>query len=182
LKKELAYTHIGLGLRHEPYRFGLYDIGGEMDYQPKTTVGRVFTERGIYRAGETIFFKGILRELKQGKWKLPTRKQVYVTVRDSKDETIYNKSLALSNDFGSFSDSLTTKPNAPLGYYTIQVKGSTSDNDFNLFATDEFRVEAYRPATFETKISSSQSSFVRGDMFIATLSPPLKGDTFSAHR
>jgi uncharacterized protein YfaS (alpha-2-macroglobulin family) len=168
-EKELAYTTSGWDYGIEPYRFGLYDIGGEMAYYPKTTAGRVFTERGIYRAGETIFFKGVLRELKQGKWKLPTRKQVYVTVRDSKDETIYNKSLALSNDFGSFSDSLTTKPNAPLGYYTIQVKGSTSDNDFNLFATDEFRVEAYRPATFETKISSSQSSFVRGDMFIATI-------------
>ncbi|MFN3638513.1 MAG: Ig-like domain-containing protein [Chloroherpetonaceae bacterium] len=168
-ENQLAYTTSGWDYGIEPYRFGFYDIGGEMDYSPKTTVGRVFTERGIYRAGETIFFKGILRELKQGKWKLPTRKQVYVEVRNSKSETIYSKFLNLSSEFGSFSDSLTTKPNAPLGYYIIQVKGSNSESDYNIFATDDFRVEAYRPATFETKISSSQSSFVRGDLFVATI-------------
>ncbi len=168
-ENQLAYTTSGWDYGIEPYRFGLYDIGGEMDYSPKTMVGQVFTERGIYRAGETVFFKGIVRELKQGKWKLPTRKQVYVEVRNSKSETIYSKFLNLSSEFGSFSDSLTTKANAPLGYYTIQVKGSNSESDYNLFATNDFRVEAYRPATFETKISSSQSSFVRGDLFVATI-------------
>lgn len=168
-ENQLAYTTSGWDYGIEPYRFGFYDIGGEMDYYPKTTMGRVFTERGIYRAGETIFFKGVLRELKQGKWKLPTRKQVYVSIRDSKGETVYSKSLNLSNDFGSFSDSLTTKSNAPLGFYSIQVKGSTRENDYDVFASDDFRIEAYRPATFETKISSSQSSFVRGEMFVATI-------------
>ncbi len=168
-ENQLAYTTSGWDYGIEPYRFGLYDIGGEMDYYPKTTVGGVFTERGIYRAGETIFFKGILRDLKQGKWKLPTRKQVYVSIRDSKGETVYGKMLNLSTDFGSFSDSLLTKPNAPLGFYSIQVKGSNRESDYDMFASDEFRIEAYRPATFETKISSSQSSFVRGDMFVATV-------------
>lgn len=168
-ENQIAYATSGWDYGIEPYRFGLYDIGGEMEYYPKTTVGRVFTERGIYRAGETIYFKGVLRDWKQGKWKLPTRKQVFVQVRDSKGETIYGKTLNLTADFGSFSDSLSTKPNAPLGFYSVQVKGSNSESDHNLFASDEFRVEAYRPATFETKISASQTSFVRGDELKATI-------------
>lgn len=168
-ENQLAYTTSGWDYGIEPYRFGFYDIGGEMDYSPKTTVGRVFTERGIYRAGETVFFKGMLRELKQGKWKLPARKQVYVSIRDAKGETIYGKMLTLSSEFGSFNDSLVTKPTAPLGYYSIQVKSSSREDDFYIFAAEDFRVEAYRPATFETRINAAQKSFTCGDEFSATI-------------
>lgn len=168
-ENDIAYTTSGWDYGIEPYRFGLYDIGGEIDDDPKTTVGQVFTERSIYRAGETIYFKGIIREFKQGKWKLPTDKQFSVSIRDSKSETVYNKTLNLSSDFGSFSDSLTTKPNAPLGYYSIQVRDTKRKDDYRAVASDEFRIEAYRPATFETKISSSQTSFVRGETFSATV-------------
>ncbi|MCS6988676.1 MAG: MG2 domain-containing protein [Chloroherpetonaceae bacterium] len=166
-ENQIAYTSSSWDYGIEPYRFGFYDIGFETDYYPKTTEGQAFTERGIYRAGETIYFKGVLREWKQGKWKLPTRKQVFVQVRNSKDEAIYEKSLNLSPEFGSFSDSLVTKPNAPLGFYSIQVKDSK--NSLFSFASGEFRVEAYRPTTFETKISSSQKSFIRGEEFKATI-------------
>jgi len=163
---QLAYTVSSWSYGIEPYRFGLYNIDDGGD---ESKVGHVFTERGIYRAGETVFFKGVVREFKQGKWKLPARKQVYIEVQDSKGETIYSKSLTLSSNFGSFSDSLTTEPDAPLGYYTIIVKESDRGDDKGRLATGEFRVEAYRPAVFETKIAASQSSFVRGDMFVATV-------------
>ncbi len=168
-ENQIAYATSGWDYGIEPYRFGFYDIGGDIDYYPETTTGEVFTERGIYRAGETIFFKGVLREWKQGKWKIPTRKQVFVQILDSKGEKIYDKTLNLSSEFGSFSDSLKTKPNAPLGFYSIQVKGSNSEVDHNLLAVDDFRIEAYRPATFETKISSSRNAFVRGDELKATI-------------
>jgi uncharacterized protein YfaS (alpha-2-macroglobulin family) len=85
--------------------------------------GRLFTERGIYRPGEKVFFKGVVREYKEGSIKPPSKLKPKVTIVNSKDEEIYSKEIPLSK-FGTVYDSLDIKPFFPLGTYTVKMKYS----------------------------------------------------------
>ena len=83
--------------------------------------GHVFTERGIYRPGEKVYFKGTLREYRDGKILPPTSNKVLFTIMNSKDEEIYRKEIVLS-DFGTASDNFEIKSYFPLGTYTLNMQ------------------------------------------------------------
>ena len=83
--------------------------------------GQVFTERGIYRPGEKVFFKGVVREYRDGLIRPPSKTSPRVTIVNSKNEEIYSKELKVS-PFGTINDSLDVKPFFPLGTYTVTMK------------------------------------------------------------
>ncbi len=83
--------------------------------------GHVFTERGIYRPGEKVYFKGTVREYRDGKIMPPPSEKVLFTITDSKDEEVYGKEAALS-EFGTANGFLETKAYFPLGTYTVNMQ------------------------------------------------------------
>lgn len=85
--------------------------------------GQVFTERGIYRPGEKVFFKGVVREYRDGLIRPPSKTSPKVNILNSKNEEIYSKELKVS-PFGTIDDTLDVKPFFPLGTYTVAMKYS----------------------------------------------------------
>lgn len=102
--------------------------------------GTIFTERGIYRPGERVYFKGVVRQYRDGVITPPAGEQVLFTIRNSKDEEIYRKNLTLS-EFGTANDSFLIKSFFPLGTYTITMKFGPQDTDTvnHTFQVQEFR-------------------------------------------
>ncbi|MBU1109147.1 MAG: hypothetical protein KKB51_20890 [Candidatus Riflebacteria bacterium] len=82
--------------------------------------GNVFTERGVYRPGETTFWKATIREYNDNNIVAPVGTKVRVTVTTSRSEEIYNQELEL-NEFGTCSGSVEIKSFQPLGQYNIKV-------------------------------------------------------------
>jgi len=106
----VAYTTLSFSEGIEPYRFNLFssdyeayseEVGGNA-YVTRT--GSIFTERGLYRAGETVYFKGTLREYRNSKWIMPKQRSYHLLIKNSRDETILMRRVTLSSDFGSFAD------------------------------------------------------------------------------
>ncbi len=62
---DLAFTSSTLDDGLEPYRYG---ISYAWNPEPLQQTGTVFTDRGLYKAGETAHFKGILRQKTDGEW------------------------------------------------------------------------------------------------------------------
>jgi uncharacterized protein YfaS (alpha-2-macroglobulin family) len=62
---DFAYTASDWGTGIFPYRFG---IDYEWNPQPDFCQGLMFTDRGLYRAGEAVFIKGIVRQKKVDSW------------------------------------------------------------------------------------------------------------------
>ena len=62
--------------------------------------GQVFTERGIYRPGETIHFKGLVREYQKGRIISPQGDLCTFEITSPKGEKVFSNELALS-DFGA---------------------------------------------------------------------------------
>lgn len=100
--------------------------------------GHVFTERGIYRPGEKVHFKGTVRQYRDKGVHLPLVRQINFSITNAKGEIIYNRDLTLS-DFGTIADSLTIEPYYPLGTYTIKMRMADAVEQTATFTVQEFR-------------------------------------------
>ena len=85
---------------------------------PRNLKGQVFTERGVYRPGEKVFFKGTVREYKNGAIESPQGIPVTFTVVNSKGEQVFRSEDKLS-DFGAAAGEMATEPHWAVGAYTL---------------------------------------------------------------
>ncbi|OYD15762.1 hypothetical protein CH333_04990 [candidate division WOR-3 bacterium JGI_Cruoil_03_44_89] len=146
----------------EPWRFNIWyrwNIKGE-EYG-----AYIFTEKGLYRAGETVHIKGIMRKKRGGMWILPDIDSIPIRIKNSRGEDIFVDTLKL-NSYGSFFKDLPLSEDAPTGLYLIKV----SLPEKNIYFTNHFRVEAYRPAEFEVKVSAERDTFIVDEGFWAEAS------------
>lgn len=105
--------------------------------------GFVLSDRGIYRPGETVHFKGFVRELRVAQPpRLPENRTVDVEIRDSKGTRVAQKKLTL-NGFGSFSLDHELNPAAALGDYYL--RASVGSRSFQ----ERFSVQEFRPIEFD---------------------------------
>jgi uncharacterized protein YfaS (alpha-2-macroglobulin family) len=110
--------------------------------------GFIQSDRGLYRPGEEVHFKGLVRELAQNQPpRVPKQRAVKVEVTDSRGTVVYADDAALSA-FGGFHFDLGLEPEATLGDY--YVKASLGNQVFR----ERFMVEEYRPAAFELDVKS----------------------------
>ena len=65
----------------------------------------LFTERGVYKPGETVHLKGYALDPDAERPRIPAGKEVTVKVTDSKDREISRTSVELS-EFGSFEEEI----------------------------------------------------------------------------
>jgi alpha-2-macroglobulin len=130
------------------------DFGLPAIYSLPKIAGHVYTDRPIYRPGQTVNFKGVLRNEKDVNFSLPAG-NVQVTINSTSGEQIYQQELALSAN-GSFDGSLKLADGAALGTYNI---GVTLGNQ-GVGAT--FQVAAYRAPEFQVSVTPPADEIVRG--------------------
>ncbi len=131
------------------------DVPVEMYTQPF----RVFTfsDRRIYRPGQTVYYKGYVRADDDGLYSLPpTGLPVRVEVFDGQGRTIATEQLALSEN-GTFDGAILLSENASLGYYyaTAAIEEQYADLSF--------MVAEYRKPEFQGTLSLDRSEYVPGD-------------------
>jgi len=164
--QDLAFVSSNWGTGIEPYRFNIYE---EMYAEPEKIHGSIFTERGIYRAGELVHIKGVVRKNEKGQWKLPDQRNVDCEIKDPFEKTVFKGKLAL-DAFGSFAHDLETREDASLGTYSISASiPSETKGGREYDIRETFRVEAFRPAEFEVHLRTLKESFIFGDMYQAEI-------------
>lgn len=153
-----------------PYTFGI-------QYKARQTypeyAGHVYTERGLYRAGETVYIKGLFRQKRMGEWVISDIKDVELQIKNARNEEIFKKQFTV-NEFGSFNTDFILDSYAVTGTYFISVVdgGSEDPKGFNKlikrrknkfkFSTS-FKVEAFIPAKFEVTAQLSKDSYMYGE-------------------
>ena len=136
-----------------------YDFGIYTDFylQPNEPTGYIYTERPVYRPGQPVYFKGIVRLNDDLNYSLPDFEEVWVEI-DSHDETVYTGTLAL-NSFGSFSGELLLDDEAALGNYWIGV----TTRDGRTVGNGYFEVAEFRKPTFQVTVAAAHSDVAAGD-------------------
>ena len=111
----------------------------------------LFTERPVYKPGETVHLKGIARDWSEKEASIPAGAKMTVRAVDPRDRRFLNKSVTLS-DVGSFSEDIAL-PVGTLGTYRVEVLFADDGKDAEPIATHEIEVQEYTPNAFEIKIA-----------------------------
>jgi alpha-2-macroglobulin len=139
-----------------------WDFGVSDGVAGQTHRVHVYTDRAIYRPGQTVYLKGALRDEQDAVYSLSNLSQVQVTIRDYFGQELYAAGLPLS-DLGTFETQLELPAGAGLGEYVI----TTQVND--VYSQSYFTVAAYRPPEFEVKVEADREEIQRGDSLNATI-------------
>ena len=119
--------------------------------------GLVFTERGVYRPGDSVQIKGILRQQEPRGTSTPAGAPVTLKLSTPAGEAFLTRTLTL-NEFGSFTIEAKIPGSAELGSYGIDVVTSASAH---VYAS--FDVAEYRPSEFKVGVETDKRFYVRGD-------------------
>ena len=107
-----------------------------------------FTDRAIYRPGQTVYFKGvILNENSQIK-ELLVGKETTVVFKDSNWQEVASQTFT-TNEFGSLDGSFVIPNNVSNGYFQINNESGSLG----------FKVEEYKRPTFEITFENPDKSF-----------------------
>jgi uncharacterized protein YfaS (alpha-2-macroglobulin family) len=129
---------------------------GEEAAKPATLKGYLYTDRPAYRPGQTVYFKGVLRQRDGEKYRLPALSGVHVVINDSGDKAVCEQDVSVSSR-GSFQGECVLGANAALGGYTINA--SANDESWQGW----FKVLEYRKPEFEVKLTPDRRFLVAGD-------------------
>ncbi len=120
----------------------------------------LYTDRPIYRPGQPVYFKGIVRAQDDTRFTLMQADRVKVRIYDDMGELVFDEWLPLTPQ-GSFNGTLALADDAPLGYYSISAALSEAD-DARTFGVG-FSVAEYRAPEFQVDVLPQQDEVVQGD-------------------
>jgi uncharacterized protein YfaS (alpha-2-macroglobulin family) len=118
----------------------------------------VYTDRPVYRPGQEVYFKGIVRQNDDLRYSLPKTDKVYVSI-EQEGERIFGESMSLS-ELGSFDGKLQLAEDAALGTYDVFVRQSPGSDPFSYLS---FRVAEYHKPEFEVTASSDRANVLAGE-------------------
>jgi uncharacterized protein YfaS (alpha-2-macroglobulin family) len=139
------------------------------------------TDKPIYRPGQTVYFKAIVRSDDDARYSLPEQGEgLYLSATDSEGKEVLTDTVSL-NAFGTFNGQLTLDAEAPLGYYNISVwlpdpfskaagkaagaargkqpAGLPWGRQYSI----SFFVAEYRRPEFQVSVTADKAAYVQGD-------------------
>ncbi|MDF1518406.1 MAG: MG2 domain-containing protein, partial [Lutibacter sp.] len=156
------YRNVVLTVNHnkEIATFGDYYLNENRAINPETentTINSfLFTDRSIYRLGQTVYYKGIVLKSLKNKSEVVANEFVEVTLYNVNHELVTSVELK-TNEYGSFSGEFILPINGLTGSYSIEVEKGSKDSalygliDAFNFSKTEILVEEYKRPKFEAK-------------------------------
>ncbi|MHB1688451.1 MAG: alpha-2-macroglobulin family protein [Ignavibacteriaceae bacterium] len=132
-----------------------------LDAKPYTAY--IYTNQPVYRPGQTVFYKAIIRERSGNNLVNVTGKKFKVIIRTQKRKEIFSHEME-TNEFGSISGSFKLSDDAELGNYSVIV----AENDQPYFGS--FSVEEYKKPEYLVIVATLKDHYAVSDTIIATIS------------
>jgi uncharacterized protein YfaS (alpha-2-macroglobulin family) len=123
----------------------------------------IYTDRPIYRPGQTVYFKAIVRRDDDAVLSvLPENSEVTVRIRDSRNNVVQARQL-ISNQFGTVNGEFKIAEGAMLGNYAVEI---VLDDESH---RQVFKVQDYRKPDYEVTVAADATSYVAGDTIRVTV-------------
>jgi uncharacterized protein YfaS (alpha-2-macroglobulin family) len=135
----------------------MQEFAGMRDPRPATPHNRVtfFTDRAIYRPGQSAKFKGVVLRADPAELKhRPISGRKVTVVLDDANGKEVAKLQVLTNDYGAFDGAFEIPRDRLPGTYTLHTTGNENGRNY-------FQVEEYKRPTFEVKLASVGSELAR---------------------
>lgn len=135
-------------------------FGIQRDYsgQLYKATAYIYTDRPLYRPGQPVYYKGVVRIDNDLAYRLTKEEELEVTI-NSYDKEISRQTVKLSS-YGTFDGKLDLPPEAALGSYfiTARIPGQTKDLG-NIY----FTVAEYRKPEFQFDLQAEPVNLLIGD-------------------
>jgi len=158
-KGKFAFARSDWGSGLSPYEFGIWSSYYTMPDQP---LAYVYTDRPLYRPGQKVSFKGVVRQNNDLAYSLLPWGSVEVEI-NSYNEQVFQQTMMLS-EFGTFSGEFPIDNNGALGYYSILVR---SPLDAESIGGVGFSVAEYRKPEFKVDTTVEPEDVLAGNEFNA---------------
>ncbi len=163
-KTNNSYRNVVLTVRYhkEIASFGDYYLIKRKNYYTEPEKVSIqpflFTDRSIYRPGQTTYFKGIFIE-KEGNISTPfSNKNVTAGLYNVNNEKIKELNLK-TNEFGAVSGTFILPNNGLLGQYSIRLTAKETINMYSYISVEEYKRPkfevSFKPVTESFKINDS---------------------------
>ncbi|MEJ2758739.1 MAG: MG2 domain-containing protein, partial [Anaerolineales bacterium] len=136
-------------------------------FQPPHMQYYLYTDRPIYRPGQTVDFRLIGRQAFNGRYQLPDVAEVSLVVEDDRGQQVEKHRVSL-DAYGSGSGSYILPESASPGYYRMYVEDSAYSSGVN------FQVAEYRKPEIDLSINVAQDQITAG----SSLSGEVAADYF----
>ena len=127
--------------------------------------GTVFTDRGVYKLGEEVHFKAVVRsDTPTGMQLLAPGTGVDIVVRDSHDKEVDKRTVKL-NEWSSAEWTMTVPADGVLGTYRVMARAQGQ----RLSVYGNFLVAAYRRPDFRVDVTLTSPSTLAGTKLTGTI-------------
>jgi uncharacterized protein YfaS (alpha-2-macroglobulin family) len=145
--------------------------------------GYLYTDRPVYRPGETVYFRGILRNRRDMDYRVPDIEQVSVTIRRNYEDTVYYSEMLDVTPFGTYSGEFVVPADAPTGEMIIVADFGDGESFqyggiypmWNMEGTSSvlFNVAEFRVPEFSVSVTPQVDSLIQGEPFNALVEATL---------
>jgi uncharacterized protein YfaS (alpha-2-macroglobulin family) len=125
--------------------FGNYNIGRAYKNRENNDTKYnvfLFTDRSIYRPGQTVYFKGIATATKDDKTEVFTNNEAIVKLKNVNGEVVSDLKLT-TNEFGSASGEFILPNDGLTGNYTIEM--DCGRKGYTYFSVEEYKRPKFKP-------------------------------------
>ena len=129
-------------------------FGYPVDYSPPHLQGYIYTDRPIYRPGQQIKFKVILRNAYNGRYELPDQQNLILNLMNDIGEQIATLDLPLS-EYGTAHGLYTLHEDAEPGTYRFVLDGEG-------YSGVAFQVAEYRKPEIDLQINFPEDQLLAG--------------------
>src|SRR5213083_992217 len=148
-----------------PWQFNVEAAWGD---QRRPEAATVFTERGIYRPGEPVYAKAIVRDGALGALRPPARGDSLRWVFGDREDGVLKDTTVALSAFGTADQTLALKADLPLGTYPVRVQRKR-DGRWRVVATASYRVAEYRPPEVLVTVAADTGPRLAGDTVHAAI-------------
>jgi alpha-2-macroglobulin len=117
----------------------------------------IYTDRPVYRAGDLVHVRGVLRRAVDDAYTIEAGKKFTLEVIDGRSRSIWQEELVLSK-FGSFHSHLMLPATSPVGTYRIRVYDADNHSYEGAFDVREYQLEPIRLA-----VETDRRVYYRGE-------------------
>jgi uncharacterized protein YfaS (alpha-2-macroglobulin family) len=174
LRAESGDDHVtvSLGGRAIGYEPGspihLAELGARMDDAPLVS-GAIFADRGIFRPGEVVHLKGVVRRGVLGALETPSRTDsARIVVRKQPNSWLDDGTMVLRDtvihlsDFGTVVDSLTLRTGLPLAEYVADLRVIVG-KQWRTIRSTNLRLAEYKAPQFAVDLEVDSATRFPGD-------------------
>lgn len=147
----------------DPWQFGV-----SYDFYPSQYRVYMYTDRPIYRPGQPVYFRGVVRDKDDVTYTRPDFQTVPVVITDGNGDTVYEQEMTLT-PFGTFSGELMLDDAAALGSYYVSVELPSQRLYGGEGGGVGFTVAEYRLPEFLVDVTPVEDEVVQGNTVRVTV-------------